>query len=1266
MNEQYDGFTTLPLGMNAQKDPFLLTAQQCARAVNVTFRGGLAKTRPGFIQDLVNLPEGGEFQGAAVWRRPEGDVIVFVQLGVIYALRLVDYRLTRFGKRFTPGARCHFAQADRYFIIMDGQQYPVVLESRDIDVIKRRPQSSDELTPPEGETAPNPPIWYQSLPRCSLGLFAQGRLHVVPRLIPTTSQSGKSSILSGDIMEPLYPQTVLKFSETEYLSEGGAHAMPFQMGAIGALGAFRNAATGTGTGQVIVFADNGVCAYDFSIPRAQWKEQVLSQVLFFGCGCNSPWSVVDVNNDIVYRSHGGIRTIKYTQAQTSSGNGTLANLPMSNEVETFLKDDTLHLPWISAAAWDNRVVSVCHGSAGTFERYFQGLVVWDTAANYYNGVASTGVYDGLWTGLDVAQVLSARERGLGRETLYMLTKDMALFHVDPEATTDWCPAPAGYGAEYLQYSPIVSRIESAVLPFGDLVVSKQLKWAELWVKDVPGNTSIKMWYRPSGYPLWTRMGDTRTIAVGPGDTVHPLLRRRLRFPVEVEDCACDPSTGHPLWLGTGFQLAIEWTGNLTLERATACAVALQEAPPQPCDEEEAVIAEAACSGELLDDYSYAIDFEYVFSPGEEGGLWLLNGKDADPEIPGKPPGDDPQDPATWDPPEDAPAPEDPPLAPPFNDDGGDEGDEPRDSVPPVYVPPEAPPPPVNPEDPPGVVTRAAAEQTAATAKINGEISGMSATYSSAQVYFRYRKAAETAWQATSPTGISSTSPAKVAFSASLSGLTADTLYYFQAWALVAGLASELNGARLSFRTLRAVIPSLGFSVIIMTPDRVTSSSARLKGAVAEIPSPPAADAAVRFSYKRVGDSTFTHTAWTPVSAAGIFTQDVVGLFSDTDYVVLAQGLYNEKSVASTHTTFRTLTPDEDPPVGAVPEVETVEVYPSGSGESGLKYILFGQVADMGGADTAAPWLRYRVVGSGETGWVEMPEVLPTEVGSAGDKFNDELEIILPGSDYEFQAGMDYQTALLTEQTAFGDIIPLPQLRFALGAPVIGADKTSATLNGEVTDISGLSEGQVVFEYRPVTDPETEAWTQVESETIFAPVFMPPLECSAAITGLDLVTYPGGYECRMGIVFRDYADEADITVYTDAVALDFGFRVATVGATASMQQMTVTGAILGMGAYAEVSRFVEYRVVGGETWTRVAVPGTQSAVGTFSLTITRLSPTANTTYEYRVGCAYAGADIGFGEVMSIGVSGPVFYARFGNHLCWWDRQLAVINASLAEG
>jgi hypothetical protein len=191
----------------------------------------------------------------------------------------------------------------------------------------------------------------------------------------------------------------------------------------------------------------------------------------------------------------------------------------------------------------------------------------------------------------------------------------------------------------------------------------------------------------------------------------------------------------------------------------------------------------------------------------------------------------------------------------------------------------------------------------------------------------------------------------------------------------------------------------------------------------------------------------------------------------------------------------------------------------------------------------------------------------------------------------------------------------------------------------------LDSGVLFFEYRIVADPENE-WTRVDVETVWNTTEVPYLFYKT-ITGLDN-TVGVEYEYRAGIRFN--TDTAtDLTVVGETATIPRAFTVrtvgATVGATGGLLQMTVTGEIVAMGDYAglPVSRFVEYRAkppeVGPpENWTRVAIPGTQSAAGSFSRTITSgLAPMAGTTCEYQVGCAYGGADIGFGEIMESTIS-----------------------------
>ena len=1243
----YDGFTNLSMGMDAQRDPFILPEMQCARGLNVTFRGGLVKTRPGFVMDLVNLPKGTEFQGAGVWKLTSGDIIVFVQAGMVYLLRLTSLKLVRYGLRTQFGTQCCFIQADKYFIIIDGQRLPVVLEERD-GVIKRRPYANTELNP-----AATPTVWYQSLPRASIGVFAHGRLHMVPYKIPTTDETGASSLLSGDIMEPLYPHKVLRYTETEYLSEGGAHALPFQMGTIGALGVIRNAASGTGTGHVLALATDGVCAFDFSIPRNQWKEQPLSQVLFFGCGCASPWSVVNLNDDLMYRSQDGIRSIQYTRAQAAGGAGALSNVPLSNEVEPFLTNDTNYLSRVSSAVWDNRVAMTCLGWSNLQDIGFYGFTVFDTAASYYNGVQGRGIYDGLWTGLNVAQVLTARKNGLGKPTLYLLTNDMALFHADPDALWDTVPAPSGYDpAVFTQNASIVSRIETRTMPFGDLGTTKQLRWLELWVKDVAITTEIKVWYRPSGYPLWTRLGDTRTISVGNSTTGgYPHVRRRLRFVLEEADCACDAPSGEPLWVGTGFQFAIEWAGNLTLERCRAGALPVAEAPPKPCDEAAEVIELGACAGELLSDTSYEAEFTYQHGTGVEGGVWDLAGTDADPADPEDTPPPDPDEEPGF--PEQDPIP-DPPL-PPVNPGGGDVDDDGDGSGSGSggggsgYVPPEPPEPPEpEPGDPPHVRTGGVSNRTITSATISGSIAGMNETYSTATVYFKYRKSGDSAWTPSATGSINSTSTIAENFITNLTGLTADTSYQYQAWASVPGLDSELSGAVLGFRTLAD--PSLQtFSVLTLSADHIGPSAARLKGTLSAFPAEGVyADLKIYFKYKKTTDTSYIKTADITLSALSSFSQAITGLDPETEYMFSAWGEYGGQAVNGGGKYFTTLAVGADLPV-----VETIMAVPTA--EVGV-FWLTAAVVSLGTEVSVEPFMQIREVGTDT--WADDIAIDET-ISTVPTSFSTDSEPLDAEKDYEFRGGVEWVDPAGTTRRAFGEIIPITGVLVETGPATPSVDYTSAQLTGQLSEMGDLDSGVLFFEYRIAAAQENE-WTSEDVAIVWNTLEVPHLFYKT-INGLDN-TVGVEYEYRAGIRY-DTSTQTGLTVVGEIATIPTAFAVLTVGATAAERQMSVTGNITAMGDYAglAVSRFVEYRVappIEGppEAWTRVAITGTQSAVGTFSLTITGLSPTANTTYEYRVGCAYGGADIGFGNIMSVEVPmafPATLYGSFEGYWGYWS-------------
>jgi hypothetical protein len=563
------GFVDLKDGMNASRDPLLLGDAQCARAINVSFRGGLAKTRPAFAPWAYDgLRPTEPYRGGGVWSLSSGDKFVGVFGSEVWVVELAGAGATPFAKLDTSDGQCFVTQADRYVVVQDGTSAPVALEETESGIALVHEESV-------------------SLPVGYFGIYAHLRLHMVPKLVPNTEISGKPYLVSGDVMEPLNPITVLGATEVEYLSEGGAHGLPLEMGAIGGLGVMRNSQTGSGLGAVVVLARGGLCAFDFSISRDLWKEQSISQVLFFGPGCISPWGVASINDDLFYRGIDGLRTLRYSSSALAGSSGSLSSTPSSLEVNDFMKNDGIALPHVSIAECDNRVFCT---ASHDMPSLFKGLVVLDTASSFYNGAERLfGGYDGLWTGpRGIAQVLSWRNDD-GRQLL-LATHDNDLYSLDDDAVLD------------PQSTPIESRIETKAYTFGDLVSTKQLQFCEVSLSDISVDTEVRLWYRPHGYPLWAALGET-TVRVPAGSL--PQRRSGLRFPVDLSRETCDPVSRRPLYVATAFQFAIQWTGRATIDSFRAVVDTRADQPPDVCPESEgAVLVAGDLSGTTLDDFSY--------------------------------------------------------------------------------------------------------------------------------------------------------------------------------------------------------------------------------------------------------------------------------------------------------------------------------------------------------------------------------------------------------------------------------------------------------------------------------------------------------------------------------------------------------------------------------------------------------------------------------------------------------------------------------------
>lgn len=572
MKEVVDAFTALTDGMNSGIAPGLIKDTSYARGINITSRGGLVRTRPGFTR-MKALPFSGAYQGASRWRLNSTDRMVAVAGGHLYSMRTDTLDVIDHGLKFNALAQCYFCQADRFMLIRDGSSPIVVLEEDTEGVAQIRPGSMTPLQP--------------DIPSGTVMAFVHGRVHGVPQYLPTTTENGRPYFLSSDIALPNDPGACLIMTETDYLNEGGAHGLPMEMGYINGMSVFRNAPTGTGYGPLIVLAQYGVAAFDVSVPRADWKNQQIGQILFYDVGTESPWSPTQVNDDLLYRSADGLRILKYTSSAVAAGSGMLSNTAQSTEVSVYMDpESSAALPYVSTVFVDNYALATVGASAAE-PRAFQGLVCLDTAYVAAFHTAVPPMYNGLWQieGAKINQVLSLRKAG--KTLLTVITDDNYLWSLDVAAVTD-------------NGIPIRSRLITKEMNFKNLRSLKSLQDVTMWISEIATDCLINVYYRPAGYPFWSLFG-TQTVSVPAGGSLQ--RRRALHMGLDKSVTACDPTSGDSLWNAQSFQFAIEVMGSLRIDGFLVTANEISDTVGDPCSESTGVpLVPSASAGVVLEDY----------------------------------------------------------------------------------------------------------------------------------------------------------------------------------------------------------------------------------------------------------------------------------------------------------------------------------------------------------------------------------------------------------------------------------------------------------------------------------------------------------------------------------------------------------------------------------------------------------------------------------------------------------------------------------------
>lgn len=590
-NRIYDGWTSTIGGQDGGRRPDLIGQDQCARMENLINRGGSPTTRPGFRKFLNNISDpffsysvtgfipgstaigtrsvdvwgSGLFQGASYYSPSGGEACMVASIGgrlfrVIPRTTYVDVvEIPIPDKRNRNTLQiAYMCQADRFLIIQDGESTPIIY-----DGISARRAATDEV------------------PVGTLMAYGMGRLVVV--------RPQSREILFGDLFGshagPDPGASVLKFTETKFLAEGGSATVPFALGEITAAIFYPQQDTASGQGELLVFCEHGMSSFFLSLPREQWKESAFQRLGLLEIGGRGHRTFVPVNGDIWFRSADGWRSYRQARAEIQGWQ----HLPLSTEMRLFVENDTPSLlKFGSAIKFDNRLICTStpipnvpashvdpFGSVVPTGRvYHDGLLSLDFDVLSSFGQTTKPAWDGHWSKMKISQLVSGFFNGKERAFIFGMETyagGNSVYEISKDDVKDY------------DNTPIESYLISRALTFERPYNEKRLYGGDMWLDRVRTLTEFTIEYKPDQYCEWLpwkdytldKLGTCQQISCGGCPTIcygfYP--RRTLPQP----EVAYDTDTTHRETLrGYEFQVKISMSGNARIRKTRFIAEDLTE------------------------------------------------------------------------------------------------------------------------------------------------------------------------------------------------------------------------------------------------------------------------------------------------------------------------------------------------------------------------------------------------------------------------------------------------------------------------------------------------------------------------------------------------------------------------------------------------------------------------------------------------------------------------------------------------------------------
>lgn len=376
------------------------------------------------------------------------------------------------------------------------------------------------------------------------------------------------SFIAGDIVGGSsgslalgYRDAVLHVTENSILAQGGAFRVPGGAGKISFITFLSTLDASLGQGPVQIGTPTMTFSCNAPQDRTLWVSMtspILTVSLLTNGGLGQNGQTTS-NGDLFFRSIDGIRSLILGRREF----WTWGETPQSNEVRPILSaDDPSLLPYASMTVFDNRLLCSCTLASGPQGTYgTRAAVINFDPISSLRGKAPS-IYDGIWSGLNVLKYVKGIFYGVERcyAFVYNTTDERIdlyeLLKTSDDEVADAFNNTTDSHGNPTDLTPIDWTGELPVMfnarQHPDKFAWTRLLDGEIYVKEMEGDVSFKVWYRPDYDTTWHPW---RAWMVKQGAAYQPRLGLG-EPPAETITGSDTPST-----IGYGFQIRIEVIGH---------------------------------------------------------------------------------------------------------------------------------------------------------------------------------------------------------------------------------------------------------------------------------------------------------------------------------------------------------------------------------------------------------------------------------------------------------------------------------------------------------------------------------------------------------------------------------------------------------------------------------------------------------------------------------------------------------------------------------